>query len=323
MLDFNIDKFSEKKFGENEHLTVLGWIFKDEYSVKKYVLSCDVCSSDKELFPLGSITAYKSSLVRGNIPCGCSIRYNWSEDQYKILCSRKVENTIYSFLGWGGDFVGCKTSCKVLCQEHGEYTVHSIMDFIYRETYGCYGCKRQKIKEIKRKPEDLSIASILSTGEFHENTKFWRSDRKNKDGWETYWNVYCPVCETYAEALLANLQRGHKPCECSINRQKQGYITAVYDRDDLLLAFKFGIAVNWEQRFHKQQLKSCHKLVNLGVWEFPTSDLCKRAERECMNITGGRYLNKIDMPDGWTETISPNNLETIIRIFENHGGIKI
>ena len=69
MDDFVNSKFTTPKGG------VL--IVKDDNGLKgnkkRYILECSVCSKDKKLWPYGSIYSSKSSILKGNIPCGCSL----------------------------------------------------------------------------------------------------------------------------------------------------------------------------------------------------------------------------------------------------------
>ncbi|AGN51514.1 hypothetical protein VPLG_00075 [Vibrio phage eugene 12A10] len=77
---------------------------------RKFILECDVCSKDKELWPLGSITSFKGCLVKNRIPCGCGGKTNWSEAQYKIKVQRECSQRGYVFHGWGGKYKGAHTT---------------------------------------------------------------------------------------------------------------------------------------------------------------------------------------------------------------------
>jgi hypothetical protein len=47
--------------------------------IKSYILTCNVCSQDEELWPYGSIISTKGRLSKGQFPCGCSGNTRWSE----------------------------------------------------------------------------------------------------------------------------------------------------------------------------------------------------------------------------------------------------
>ncbi|CAL9961504.1 endonuclease [Vibrio phage F99] len=76
---------------------------------REFILECAVCSKDKGLWPKGSINSIKSSLVNRQIPCGCSKKPEWSEDQFKTLVQRECNQRAYIFHGWGGDFKSAHT----------------------------------------------------------------------------------------------------------------------------------------------------------------------------------------------------------------------
>lgn len=49
-----------------------------------FVLSCSVCSLDRELWPEGSIQTTFNNLKCGQSPCGCSRSPSWSVDQIQL-----------------------------------------------------------------------------------------------------------------------------------------------------------------------------------------------------------------------------------------------
>lgn len=76
---------------------------------RKFILRCDTCSQDEELWPEGSIQSVKSSLLLGKTSCGCGGAVKWTEDQYKILIRRRCEKYGYIFKGWIGNYKGRNT----------------------------------------------------------------------------------------------------------------------------------------------------------------------------------------------------------------------
>ena len=63
------------------------------------------------------------------------------------------------------------------------------------------------------------------------------------------------------------------------------------------------------------------KIECLGVWKFPSVAKCKKAERIIMsNVV--KVMNKYDMPDGYTETCDFSELDYIVKIYEEFGGVK-
>ncbi|AGG57815.1 hypothetical protein VPBG_00043 [Vibrio phage helene 12B3] len=76
---------------------------------KKFILECDTCSKDTELWSRGSITSIKGNLENSQIPCGCTKTPRWTEDQFKIKVQRACDLKGYAFHGWIGKFKGSTT----------------------------------------------------------------------------------------------------------------------------------------------------------------------------------------------------------------------
>lgn len=93
-------------------LTVIGVSGKQGRLVL-FTLECSMCSKDKELWPYGSITSQKCSLVRGSIPCGCAKKPHWTQDQYEILINRKCAERGYQFMGFVGEWEGNLTYLRL------------------------------------------------------------------------------------------------------------------------------------------------------------------------------------------------------------------
>lgn len=154
------------------------------------------------------------------------------------------------------------------------------------------------------------------------DTKFWRSERRDRHGHLCYWYVDCPDCGSIAEAIKSNLERGHKPCECTKRRQKEAYINLVYDNESVV-AIKFGIAIDSNVRVNKQHRRSVYDIINYGIWQFPTTLACTQAERDCMTQLRCGILSKLEVPDGHSETTYALNLEDVIDIYERNGGVRV
>lgn len=179
------DKYSDTVWGTDNQLTILGHYTKpnlyDKYFYKVYVLECKECSKDKELFPLGSITSNMANLKRGGNPCACYTHTVWKEYQYKVMTERVANEIGVKFIGWDGDYDGCKTKSLMDCPKHGLYSTSSLRDFLSR-LYGCPKCKGDAVGERVRKSDEDCIKAFMSSGSFHPETKFWRSERLDKNG---------------------------------------------------------------------------------------------------------------------------------------------
>lgn len=308
------------KFGSEGQLEVVGWSEKPRTN-KHYILKCGTCSQDSELFGEGYFKSLKMSLVRGQLPCGCSKTPKWSKDQYKVLCSRKAQELGYTFLGFTAEWKGGHTKTRTVCEEHGEWSTGTINRLINR-CNGCPECQADALVSVRTKSNDVMIKSFFASGSFPPDTEFWKSDRKNKSGHKIYWCTYCPECKEIAESSSSRLQKGHRPCMCSIHRQKEAYINLLFDANDLAVAIKFGISRDSNHRIKKQNSDSAYNLKQHSVYTFMTVRSCKQAERECKKELECEVVLKRDMLDGYTETTWVYNLEKIIEIYERNGGIR-
>lgn len=306
-------------FGDEEQLTIIGWSGKNSSNNKYYVLKCKKCSQDRELFGEGVFRSFKGDLVKGTVPCGCSRKTKWSKEQFQILCSRKATELGYTFLGFVGEWRGQTTKISILCEKHGEWGSGTITTLI-NKGHGCPRCGVEDRAEANTKSDDVMIASFFSSGAFHPETKFWRSDRLNSNGYKRYWDIYCPECEEVSESASNDLQLGSRPCACSPHRQQEAYINLVIDGDNTV-AIKFGIANNSKRRVKEQNSKSAYLVIQYQVYKFPDVASCKKAERECKKELECGILLKRDMPDGWSETTWVYNLNKIEDIYRNYGGV--
>ena len=311
---------SQPSFGAECQLEVVGWSGKHGSGHKLYILICHKCNQDSELFGEGYFKSVKGDLVRRLLPCGCARSPRWSKDQFAILCSRKAVQLGYIFLGFIGDWKGASTKIKMLCEKHGEWTSGNIND-LTRKDSGCPACRTDVVAKASTKPDNVMIDSFFASGAFHPQTKFWRSDRKNSQGYKIYWFVSCPDCGETGESVSNNLQQGCRSCACSTHRQKECYINWVVE-DCEAVAIKFGIANNSKRRVKQQNLKTTYTLKQHSVYTFPDVTSCKNAERECKQELECGVVLKRDMSDGYTETTWVYNLDKIIEIYERNEGVR-
>lgn len=311
---------SKPVFGDEGQLEVVG--HNGGLGNKKYyVLRCSNCSQDNQLFGDGYFKSLKGALVRGVVPCGCSKKPQRSKEQLAVLCSRKAEHRGYTFLGFAGVWKGAYTKIKMSCNKHGEWSSGIINTLINTGRYGCPECRNEAAVQASMKPDDEMVASFHKSGAFHPDTKFWRSDRKTAQGRKSYWFMSCPECGETCEAVSYGLQKGCRPCACSVHRQQECYINWLLDDHNTTVAIKFGIANNSKRRIKSQNRHSAYTLKQHSVYVFPDIVSCKKAERECKKELECGIVLKRDMPDGWTETTWLYNLEKIKSIYEKHGGV--
>lgn len=314
------DEFVGTRFGKENQLEVIGWSGKNG-SHKSYVVKCSICCQDKELFGDGLFSIIKGAITLKREPCGCSNIPKWTEEQYLIRTNRKADQLGFKFLGWANGFHGYRTKIKLSCEKHGVWNTGSINHLMNGR--GCPSCKGETTANFnitnKTIPADQMIASFMASGAYAEGSKFWKSERKTSEGYTDYWKRWCPDCNEVSETLTKDLKLGCKSCACNSQRQQQAYINLVKD-NDCVIAIKFGIANNYSIRVKTQNSRSIYEIINHSVYEFPTVNDCKLAEKECLRLLQCGVVPKSEMVDGYTETTYPTNIEEVISIYRNFNG---
>lgn len=316
-----IDDWSieNKRFGQDKQLVVIGWCDKRKTNNKMYLVKCEACSLDPELYGDGYFKATKGNLKSGRLPCGCSRIHKWSKDQYSTLCHRVAQQLGYEFIGFEGDWLMRLSKVVLKCKEHGEWATGNIKNLLNSRA-GCPECANDAISKERLKPDEVMIQSFFASECFHPETKFWRSERLNSYGYPSYWYMSCPECSEIGEAFAGGLQNGQRPCACSKHRQREAYINFIVDSMFNVVAIKFGISVNSRRRVENQNRKSIYTVVNYCVYEFPDKNSCAKAERDCKELLFTGVLSKQELPDGWTETTHKSNLIEIEKIYKMNGG---
>lgn len=310
---------TKPKFGVDNQLEVIGWSGRHG-SGKLYILKCFVCSQDPELFGEGYFKSLKGNLLKAIVSCGCSNNTRWSKEQFRVICERKSKELGYTFLDFEGAWSGAGTKVRMLCDKHGEWAGGSI-NGLTNANAGCQMCAYIIRATSRTKPDDVMKDSFFASGAFHPETKFWRSDKKTKQGTKVYWHVHCPVCGASYESKSDNLRGGQQSCGCSKHRQQEAYINLIVDENKLAVAIKFGISRDSKKRAIEQDRASSYEICQYAVYQFPTVKSCKQAERDCKQELECGIVLRRDMRDGWSETTWVYNLERIIEIYERNGGI--
>lgn len=323
-MELVLDDICGRKFGEFGQVEILSVIGKVQYT-KVYSAKCNICAEDEELFGDGVFKTHRSNILKGYLPCGCGARPLWNEDQFKVICNREADKRSFKFLGFSGEYKGNKTKLRLECNLHGVWTTTDINHFL--KGRGCKGCKAITCSEVNIGnthsliDDNTMIQSFLKLGSFHPGTKFKRCDPATMNRSVSDWIINCPECKTEVIAKSSNIKLGYRLCACEKPKQKYAYINIVSDKESIL-AIKYGIATNPEDRLKKQAWKAIYPMTNFGIWEFEDYQSCRNAETYCKR-NFQQSLSKEEMPDGFTETTYPYNIDKIIKIYEDHGGVQI
>lgn len=318
MTTSSLDDFIGTKFGAYNQLEVVAWCGQRSGSNKKYTIFCSICAEDPELFGFGLFLITKSKLNTGRIPCGCSKSRNWSEAEYLIRVRRESFKRDYEFLGWAEDYSGVQTKLH-LRSEFGESKSATISSFL--SGVDCWVKRNFIVGALNTKDNSYMLAKFMKTGSYAEGTIFERSNRCDKYGWRTFWNVTCGHCNESYQAMLSNLSAGHRGCSCSLVRHVRAYIHQV-SLNGQVIGVKYGITSHRSQvRLYSQSRKSPCDLLALSTWCFEKVSDCRRAEAECKRAFKS-FISKENLPDGYTETAPFSCVQEIINIYEKHGGVK-
>lgn len=295
------------KVGEN--ITVLGWTRMDG-SRRFYAFHCRECAKDPELYGAAIFETTKYSLTtKGYAPCGCGQAYRPSKEQYEIKIKRKAKELGVEFIDWVYNFANGSSKILMSCDK-GTWTPRA--NFFIQKGHIAFN------RGLARIDDSTMIATFFSSGAFHEDTKFSRY-RKN-DKW--YWKVECPVCREVGYSQPQHLQRGSRCCECGNYKQRFSYLTLIKD-NELPIAIKFGISRTAGMRLKYQARETPYELESLGFWEYPDKTQCVAAERSCIQNLKCGVLSREEYGDGYTETTYVYNIDTIIKIYEDHGGTRL
>lgn len=174
-----------------------------------------------------------------------------------------------------------------------------------------------KLSDHNTKPDSYFINKFYETGQYDNVVNFKKVYINNEVDYSRYiWSYTCLVCGVDATAHAHVLLSGGKSCDCSTRTQKQAYIKLLKD-NDLTVAVKFGIANKASQR----KIKNCtYDIENHSFWEFENRADCIKAESLCKSELVCEVLPRNEVPDGYTETTSPFNIERVVEIFKSFGG---
>lgn len=320
-----IDEFVGTRFGKENQLEVIGWSGKryDSFgkSKKLYIVKCQVCLLDAELFGDGLFSTTKTNIVSAQTPCGCSKKPIWTKEQLEIRLKRKAESQGYIFRKLLDPYKKATTKILATCPIHGDWYNMNANAFLSGQQ--CPGCANEervrKLSQHNSFEDSEFISAFLASGKFNLQTVFSRSDRKQSNGKTNYWKYTCLDCGLECETLATHLKMGQKSCDCAAHKQKQAYVRILKD-GQTPIAIKYGIATNTQSRWYRE----CKlDIEEHSVWEFSDRVSCLKAERFCDETLQTRVVDRQLMPDGFTETTYINNLDKIIEIYKSFGGIQM
>lgn len=310
-------------FEDRPDLELLGFVKHAYNNYNVHCIRCSTCEKDPELFGLALFTSRLSDMRKGWYPCGCAGKVLWTEKQWTILAERRCTELGYTLLGWAEPFKGAITLCDLRCETHGIWDSSRLSNLVNLRI-GCPSCG-SKTKSDKGKinnPLIITEEAFFSSGKYHPDTKFTHLGQRDTSCIATYWRVDCPVCGISGESQSARLKLGSYCCGCSnFKNQTEAYINIVYD-NKIPIALKFGVSFNSKSRVKLQNYHSVYEVENKFIFDFPSTLFTRNAERECKRQLICGIISKEYMIDGYTETTYISNIEDIIKIYKDNGGIQ-
>ena len=318
------DEFVGKLFGPSNQLEVIGWDGSRIGGNKLYTVKCSICSLDPEMYGNAEYKYTKGHILGGRIPCGCSKSPKLSESQMLLRVKREADRRGFEFKGVHGDFLKAKTRLILSCKTHGEMEPKTYNDFMSGR--GCIECRRDNVSRALKLEDDVLVDRFMQTGSFPDGTIFSRSDKRvpsprYREGYGSFWEVYCPTCKETTVNYVSSLTDGSKSCSCSAENKRFAYIHTISENENVI-AIKYGVSTSPAKRLRGQRRLCIFKMDSEGVWEFQKASLCRRAELEVKRTVPSGVISKDSMLDGWSETCTENYRDVIVEIYEKHGGTR-
>lgn len=218
------DPFIGQRFGPEGQIEVIGKCERF-YNVKRhyYKVVCHICKNDPDLHGTATYECLRSSALKGKLPCGCSSRPRWSQEQYKTLIFRTAIKKGVEVLETADPILSdSKLTLKCWCGHIWNTT--KVVSFVMAKN-NCPACGQKNGGAKSRISDEIFIDKFLATGKFQEGTVFKRVEQPTSRR-EFPWEVICPkcsfdglvkegLCKGIFRSTAGRLMRGVMPCRCA------------------------------------------------------------------------------------------------------------
>jgi Zn finger protein HypA/HybF involved in hydrogenase expression len=222
---------------------------------------------------------YNCPKCAGNKPLSVS-------DIHKKLSGRDI-----SFIG---DYVNSISKSNFRCLQC--HNVWSSRVSAVLSGQGCPECSGNKIPSIDDIEHKLKNRDIKFIGPYKNNAS------------STEWK--CLVCEDHWMASPGNVLVARTGCpkcaEYGFNPNKSAW-EYIFSRDTYI---KYGITNDLERRLKEHSRYGNFTLIHSRFHEYGES--ARQWEKNIKILFGGKYVDKLLCPDGWTETLPVSLLEEVI-----------
>lgn len=231
------------------------------------------------------------------------------QDMIELIC----EDRYFIFNGFVGEWNASYTKIQLICK-YGHEWITNINDF-KNAGHGCPSCSGRKTKHDRLtqvqtlcKKENISMLGIIGV---------WK-------GIHTKIKLMCEHGHVWTPTITNFINMGTRCKKCSIYGFKPTlrgtfYIQKLKSKNKLE-GVKFGITNKSSQKRMNQQEKNS-KFDHEIFYELTLQDGQKilELENKIKEAMKGKtsYISKEDMPDGYTETVAPSELSTIMYIVKS------
>lgn len=294
------------------NLKVVELVEKSKHS--KYKVVCKICSEDKELFPLGYFISTKQHLLNGSKPCGCSVKPEWSLDQFLILVKRVSTANNFNIIGLAEEFFGQHTKLKLECKIDGHRWLTSF-GHIMNSGSGCPKCAGN----VKYTEQEALIKCE------HICDNFGYKIVGFPDGYKNCYSRFEYICPLHGKHNVSydRFIHGNTICpSCSTSgytTDKSGtfYIVRWYNELDSFI--KFG-KTNRKiiSRIKQQKRKTVFKyeIIFQQTWkDGGIADLLEKSVKSS-NLFEIGIIEKFKFIDGYTETICVQDTDKLLNYIQ-------
>lgn len=251
---------------------------------------------------------------RGNkLSTSCEIRLH----QINSFC----KDNNYTFGGFVGEWKGVRTKLRLKCMNNHEWT--TTIDSAINYGRRCKKCTDVETGMKLRTPIEHKIQQINEICNVENITFFGFVDEDSFTS-KSRIRLRCNCGHAYTPTFNMFVNSGRRCRKCSkrgYNTSKHGtlYIQKLISHRESV-GIKFGITnLTTKQRMQKQSTKS--KFDHEIFYELTLQDGQKilELENKIKEAMKGKtsYISKEDMPDGYTETVAPSELSTIMYIVKS------
>lgn len=218
--------------------------------------------------------------------------------------AKRIHGNRYSYESV--DYKSNSSKVKILCKEHGYFYQ------VANTHLAGSGCRICAGNNYMGNIDDFTHMANKEHSGKYDYSRFIYSGNKSKSV------IICPIHGDFEQSPNQHL-RGSGCPSCSGVDAKYAYIHSIIDFTGVV---KFGISKNPARRIESQLRKANFDSELIGVWRFPSYEMCRNAENECKRLLNTCVLTKREMPDGYTETTHSYNVDKIIEIYEKNGGYR-